>query len=884
MSFELKKSQVAYIRRDLAKRGIFYSPLQEDVLDHICTAVEAEMAHGTRFKDAYKKSISQFYPEEVGQIQSQTLKNLNAMTLLSSYLRTAFRSLSRHKGYTATNMLGLTTGLTICLLIFLFIRYELSYDQAHPEKNLYRLSSTIEQASGQVIQTALTGAPWGPVMVEEYPELLDVARFMKYRLDVLVAYPKTNETFYEANLIWGDQSALQFFDLPLTEGDRERALINPNSVVISESVAEKYFGDGPVIGELLLYNNEVELMVTGVMHDMPENVHFKADLIASFNTLQSFWSTINSWTIQYYYSYFKVQQGVDPDGLEARFPDFFKKHIGSEWTARRSVHLQKVSDIHLRSDLTSELKSNTNISYLYLLALIALIILCMACANFVNLNIARSLNRLREVGIRKVMGGLRMDLMTQFMIESAVLVILAMILSLAATFLVLPYFNALLGKNLTLFGELDWMLILFLVCIVFIISSVAGALPGMYAARVKPVTALKGKLEQVLGRFTLRDGLVLFQFSICICLVITVGVIRSQQQYIMNKDLGYDKEQMLMLSTNNIPTERLEVVKNELLALPEIDQVSITSHQLAGDQPYHAAYAFSNAERGYDTLLLGRLHVDMDFISTYSLDLLAGRDYNPAIATDTASFLINETTVRRLGLASNQEAVNLMINYQAQGEHNRYTRTGRVIGVVRDFHFQSLHHEVEGFVMDLQPARAHFIACKIAGLEDLQRTIKSIESKMAEMVPDTPLDYFFMDERLARQYATEAQLSTLLSIATTVALIVALLGLVSLVSQMTAIRRKEIGVRKVLGASAQGIVMMISKRFIQVILVSLLIAGLAGFFWMDGWLNNFPHRIGFPWYFVPLAGLLNLAVALGIVQLIAGRAARLNPAKTLRCD
>lgn len=884
MDVQLKKSQVAFIREDLVKRGIYYSPLQEDVLDHICTAVEVEMTTGTGFKDAYFTSLRQFYPQEVGQLQSQTLKNLNSMTLLSSYLRTAFRNLARHKGYTAINLLGLTTGLTICLLIFLFIRYELTYDDQHPEKNLYRLSATIEQASGQVINTALTGAPWGPVMVEEFPELLDVSRFMKYRLDVLVAYPKENQSFYEANLIWGDQAALQFFDLPLVKGSRESALKRPNSVVISESTAKKYFGDGPAMGELLLYNNEVELMVTGVMRDMPENVHFKADLIASFNTLQSFWSTINSWTIQYYYTYFQLQDEASIPELEARFPDFFKKHIGNDWTVRRSVHLQSVADIHLRSNLSSELKSNTNISYLYLLALIALIILCMACANFVNLNIARSLNRLREVGIRKVMGGLRRDLMLQFVIESSALVVLALLLSLALAFLVLPYFNALLETDLELFQRLDWTLILFLGAIGFIVSLVAGALPGLYASRVKPVIALKGKLEQVLGRFTLRDGLTLFQFSICICLIIAVGVIKSQQQYIMAKDLGYDKEQLLMLSTNNIPTDRLETVKNELLSLSEINQVSITSHQLAGDQPYHSAYVFSNAERGYDTLLLGRLHVDKDFIKTYSLELLAGRDYNSAITSDTASFLINETTVKQLGVTSNEEAIDLMINYQAQGEEHRYRRTGRVIGVVKDFHFQSLHHEVEGFVMDLQPARAHFIACKIAGVDGFDRTIKSIETKMAEMVPDTPLDYFFMDDRLVMQYATEAQLSTLLSIATTVALIVALLGLVSLVSQMTSFRRKEIGVRKVLGASSQGIVMMISRRFIQVILISLIIAGGAGYFWMDGWLNNFSHRIEFPWYLIVLAGLLNLAIALGIVQLIAGRAARLNPAKTLRYD
>ncbi len=884
MSIQLKKNQVAFIRRDLEKRGIYYSPLQEDIVDHICTAVEAEMAQGVRFKEAYKTSLRQFYPEEVGQIQSQTLNHLNSMTLLSSYLRTAFRNLRRHKSYTAINLLGLTTGLTICLLIFLFIRYELSYDQEHQEKNLYRLTATIKQSSGQVINTALTGAPWGPVMVEEFPELLDVSRFMKYRLDVLVAHPKSNQSFYEANLMWGDQAALQFFDLPLLEGDRASALERPNSVVISERTARKYFGDGQAMGEMLLYNNEVELMVTGVMRDMPENVHFKADLIASFNTLQSFWGTINSWTIQYYYTYFNIQQGTDIRQLATRFPDFFKKHIGDEWNARRSVQLQPVADIHLRSNLGSELKANTNIGYIYLLALVAVVILCMACANFVNLNIARSLNRLREVGIRKVMGGLRKDLMFQFIIESGALVILALLLSLLAAFLMLPYFNTLLDKNLTLFSEPDWMLMAFLMAMTLLVSLVAGALPGLYASKVKPVIALKGKLERVLGKFTLRDGLTLFQFSICICLIIAVGVIRSQQRYIMNKDLGYEKEQLLMLSTNNIPTSRLETVKNELLQLNEVSEVSITSHQLAGDQPYHSAYIFSNAERGYDTLLLGRLHVDMDFIKTYSLDLLAGRDYNPAITSDTASFLINETTVKQLGLASNEEAVGVRINYRAQGENHRYMRTGRVIGVVRDFHFQSLHHEVEGFVMDIQPARAHFIACKIAVTNDFERVIQSVESKMTELVPNTPLDYFFLDDRLAMQYATEAQFNTLLSIATAVALVVALLGLISLVSQMTSLRRKEIGVRKVLGASSQGIVLMVSRRFIQVILISLLIASVAGYFWMDGWLNNFSNRIDFPWYLIVLAGALNLGIALGVVQLIAGRAARLNPARTLRYD
>lgn len=879
---ELKKSQVRYIERDLIRKGVHYPPLREDLLDHICSEIETHLSDGARFKDAYHKALDKFLPEELTQTQKKTMYTLTSLSILKSYFQTAYRNILRRKAYTAINVFGLTVSMSICILIFIFIRYELSYDQQHPHSDTYRLTSTIKQADGQVIRTAFTGAPWGPAMVEEFPELRETARIMKYRLDVLVSDNKTNSSFYESDLIWGDQNLLQFFDIQLVQGNQSSALSAPNTVVISEQTAKKYFGNESAIGQSITYNGEVNLVVTGVMDEMPENMHFKADLICSFSTLKSFWSIIDSWTVLYYHTYFQIQEDADIKKVESRFPDFFAGRIGENWIENRSATLQSVKEIHLTAGVGSELKAGTNIQYLYVLGSISVIILLLACANFVNLNVARSLKRTKEVGIRKVMGGLRTDLVQQFVLESGFLVLISLAFSLLLSQLLLPFFNQLLTKNLTIFENIDGLLIAYLVLIVVLVSALAGVYPALKASSLGTISALKGKVTSVSGRSPVGDGLVLFQFIICATLIIAIGIIKLQQQFIFNKDLGYSTDQMLVLSTNNMTTDELPWVKQELLKIPAIQHVSITSHKLAGDQPYSGRYRFSGSDFNSDTLSLGRLHVDESFIKTYNLNLAAGRDYNAEIRSDTTSFLINEKTAEILGV-SNEDALDLKIDYQTQGENGRYPRVGRIIGVVENFHFETLHEQIEGLVMDIQPPRAHFIACKLneSVSKDL---ISSIDRQLESFTENAPLEHFYLEDELGRLYATEKKLDVLISIAAGVAITIALLGLLALVSQLTAFKKREIGLRKVLGANPMGITILLSKKYLRIISVSLLVAFPISYLWMNEWLRNYPYRIDFPILWMLLTGVLITVIALTTIGLVTRRAATANPVNALKED
>ncbi len=880
----MKDAQVDWIREELTKRGVSYGPLYDDLLDHVCTEVEKGMEDGLSFGDAYEKAIARIEPKGLHTIEERTIKTLNFTTLIKNYLLISLRNLWRNRWYTSTNLLGLTVGLTACLLIFLFIRYEKSYDKSHPEKDLWRLYTIRHEDNGVSSRTAFSGAPWGPALAEEIPALTSPARFMKYRLPVRISVPSTSDYFSEPNLIWADQSALQLFDLPLIMGSQETALADPRSIVISESTAFKFFGTNDAIGKTITYNDEFDLQVTGVMRDMPENMHFKADLIGSFNTMgDAFWDIVDNWGILYYYTYFKMEEKADPLVVAEAANNFFARHMGKEWTDDRSVGLQKVTDIHLRSDLENELKANSDINRLYLLAAIAAVILLLACANFINLNMARSVKRTREVGVRKVMGSLRWHIVVQFISESFTLVLLATLLSALLVLVALPSFNQLLGLRMDPIGMADFTLLGYIVLVLGIISFLAGFIPGLLTSRLQTVNALKGSFLGLKGSLSINNGLLLFQFTICTVLLIAIGTIRLQQQYITEKNLGYDQGQLLMISTSDIDQEQVDLVKRTLKEIPAVDQISFTSHKLVGDQPYHASYAFNAPNMLVDTLLLGRLHIDKDFISTYKVKLLSGRDFNPQLVTDTASFLVNETVVRKLGLKNNEQALGYSIQYLTQGVNGRYPRNGRIIGVVEDFHFQTLHHDIEGFVMDIQPARYHFYACRITG-KDYQQVAASVLTAIDQLMPNTRPDYFWLDEHQASLYRAESTFSTLISVAVLISIILALMGLLSLVLQLVATRRKEVGLRKVLGASILSIVQLFSKRFFATMGLSFLIAWPLVYLWMNSWLKQFPYRIDIPWIYYGLAPAALLILALITIAGSTLKTAITSPTQSLRYD
>ncbi|OEK00977.1 hypothetical protein BFP97_05390 [Roseivirga sp. 4D4] len=880
----MKDAQVDWIREELKKRGVSYGPLFDDLLDHVCTEVEYGMAEGLSFGEAYEKAIVGIEPQGLHTIEERTIRTLNFTTLIRHYLLISLRNLWRNRWYTSTNLLGLTVGLTACMLIFLFIRYEKSYDQAHPEKDLWRLYTIRHEGNGVSTRTAFSGAPWGPALVDEIPALKSTIRFMKYRLPVRISDPATDEYFSEPNLIWADQSALHLFDLPLIMGNQETALRNPRSVVLSESTAIKFFGTRDAIGKAITYNDEFDLQVTGIMKDMPENVHFKADLIGSFNTMgDAFWDIVDNWGILYYYTYFELEEQADPSVVSEAANDFFARYMGKEWTDNRSVGLQKVTDIHLKSDLENELKANSDINRLYLLAAIAGVILLLACANFINLNMARSVKRTREVGVRKVMGSLRWHIVVQFISESFTLVFLATLLSALLVLTVLPSFNQLLGLNLDPITMTDLTLVGYIVSVLAMISFLAGFIPGLLSSRLQTVNALKGSFLGLKGSLSINNGLLLFQFTICTALLIAIGTIRLQQHYITEKDLGYDQSQLLMVSTNDINQEQVDLVKQTLKEIPAVDQVSFTSHKLVGDQPYYASYAFNAPNTLVDTLLLGRLHIDQDFLETYKVELLAGRDFNPQLVTDTASFLVNETTVRKLGLKTNEDALGYRIEYLTQGVNGRYPRNGRIIGVVEDFHFQTLHHDIEGFVMDIQPARYHFYACRITG-KDYQQAAASVSTALDKLMPNTRPDYFWLDEHQASLYQAESTFSTLITVAVLISIVLALMGLLSLVLQLVATRRREVGLRKVLGASILSIIQLFSRRFFATMCLSFLIAWPLVYLWMNSWLKQFPYRIDIPWVYYGLAPATLLILALITIAGSTLKTAITSPTQSLRYD
>ncbi len=879
---KLKKAQVKQIQKDLRAAGLHFDPLQEDMVDHISTETERLMEGGRPFAEAYRQALQHFGYAEVMDTQKETIRTLSSVFLLRSYLKTAYRNLLRHKRHALTNIFGLSLGLSITILILIFIRYEASHDQQHPESNLYRLVSTLHERSGKTTPTALTGAPWAPIMVDEFPELLGSNRFMKYRLDVLVTNKADNNGYYEPNLMWADPEVFGFFDLPMVNGQASQALVRPNTVVISESMAQKYFGDESAIGKFLSYENRVDLEVTGVMKDMPDNMHFKADFLASFSTLKSFWRIIDNWTILYYYTYFKVQPGTEVATIEEKFPEFFEKHIGPQWNDARSANLQKVSDIHLHSNLDSELKANTNINYLYLLGTVAFVIVLLASMNFINLNVARSIQRAKEVGIRKALGGLKKDLLIQFLIESALLVLVSLALAILLSTLMLPHFNTLIGKTLKVWDASNWFLVFPILITCLGITVIAALYPAMLAGRVKMVNALKGRFEASISKFSIRDGLLVLQFAICIALLASILIIKAQEKYIFTKDVGYDKEQVILLPTGNLPTSMLPTVKNELARVREISHVSITSHQLAGDQGYRGSYIFSGGEMEPDTLALGRLHIDEGFINTYGINLVSGRNFDASYSSDTAAFLVNQTALSLLGV-SKEKALDLTITYLTQGENGRYLRQGRIIGVVQDFHMKSLHHEVAGMVMDIQLPRSHFIACRVK-TDQYETALSDIENTMAQLAPNSPFRYDFLEDRFEQLYENEKQLGTALSVATALSITIAILGLVGLVSQLASVKRREMGIRRVLGARSWAITMSLSRRYVLAGVIASLFATPVSYWWMSSWLENFSYSVSINWFTYPIAGALVLACALGTSVIIIIRTARVNPSKVLRYD
>ncbi|NKB72427.1 MAG: FtsX-like permease family protein [Candidatus Latescibacteria bacterium] len=795
--------------------------------------------------------------------------------MLKNYLFIALRNMWRNKIYSLINILGLAVGLAVCLSIFLYVQDQLSFDQYHQRVDrIYRLVSNL-QTPDRLFHFAVAPHSLAPVLETDFPHVQHTVRFEPS--EGLIRHG--TEQFQENRVFYADQSVFAVFTFPLLQGDPQTALEKPYSAVITQAVAKKYFGQTDPIGQILEVAGAAQpYRVTGLLAEIPSSSHFAFDILFSFST----WESINSdygqsWFSLSGFTYLLLTEKNDPHHLEARFPDFIERHMGDvQRRAKMSLALtlQPLAQIYLHSDRRAEIGGTGNVLYLYLFSAVAAFVLAIACINFVNLVTARSLRRAREVGVRKVIGASRAQLVRQFLGESALLSLLALGAALGLTTLMLPTFNAFSEKTLALAAIYQSPAVLVLVGLVLLVGLAAGLYPAFTLSDFQPAATLKGAFHATPQGSFLRRGLVVFQFAVSTILIVGTIIVYSQLDYLRNKDLGFDPEQILVIPFRGDPTlqQQYESIKTAFIGHPAVVQAAASSNT-PDNQPVNL-YAEYETEAG-DThnSTLRRYSIDYDFAQTYGLQLVAGRLFAKDFATDaTEAFVVNEAAVPYLGWTGAGQAIGK--RFVQSG------RQGRIIGVVKDFHFASLHWPMEPLVFTINPSGFSYFSLRLRS-HQLVSTMTDLEELWKERVSHRPFEYAFLDENLDSQYRSELRLGQLFAFFAVLAVLVGCLGLFGLSSFTVEQRRKEIGLRKVLGASVPNVLILLSREFLQWVVAANIIAWPIAYYAMDKWLEGFPYRTDIEARFFVLGGIFVLAVTWLTVSFQSIRAALTNPVDAL---
>lgn len=810
--------------------------------------------------------------------------------MLKNYLKIAFRNLVRYKGYSSINIAGLAVGMAVSILIILYIGDELSYDRFNKNADrIYRLSREwFNEDGASSLHLARVAPPIGPLLKNDFPNAIEeVTRVLS---DYSTFLQVDDKTFIEDRFFWAEDNFFKVFTFDFIKGDPNTALKEPYSVVLTESMAKKYFGNEDPIGKTILYEKEDNLKVTGVIEDVPENSHFKFDFLGSFITLNDFIgikTLTQSWSSNNYVTYLLLPKNFPARELEKQFPAFLDRHITERVLEERGtppsikpskvnkLHLWKLTDIHLHSHLTSEFEENGDITDVYIFSIIALFILLIACINFMNLATARSAKRAREIGMRKVLGAYKKQLMIQFIGESLIISFIALLFAIVLVEAALPSFNSFVGKHLALDYFGNPAVLLGLAALTFIVGLISGSYPAFLLSSFNTIRIIKEN-NSASKKSTFRKVLVIAQFTISITLIICMGIVYTQMQYFKNKNLGYDKNRIVLLPSNQEMRKNIESVKAQLYENPNI--ISVTSSRLVPSDPLLNSWGGRLVGEDGAVPLNFRLavdEVDYDFIKTYGLQLIAGRDFSRKFGTDdSTAFILNETAVKQLGW-SPREAINKKMIYGG--------RNGKVIGVVNNFNFESLHNKIVPIIFLITKTRNSQFSVKISG-NDIPRTIQFLKKKWAEFRPDYPFDYTFLDDQINDLYSSETNLGDILGVFSLLAVVIACLGLFGLASFAAEQRTKEIGIRKVLGATIPGIVNLFSKEFTKLVLISNIIAWPIAYYAMKKWLEDFAYKADISiWIFI-LSGLIAVLIALITVSFQAIKAGYSNPVKSLRYE
>lgn len=794
--------------------------------------------------------------------------------MIKNYLKIAFRNLKRHRVFSLINILGLTIGITSCFLIFLYVKFELSYDSMHSKSDrIYRVVADIKTPT-EVLHPS--GPAWAvsPHLEKEFPEIEHSVRVLSHD-NILIQYE--DKLFEEKEVMWADSAFFQVFDFKLKQGDPVTALKEPFSIVMTESAAKKYFGNENPVGKTVkAFNDGNNVKVTGVMEDIPENSQIKGDMLLSLTTITGVWNQDldNQWGNYSPQAFALTVPGTDPKKLEKKFPAFLEKYNGKEMAELKmyaSLFLEPLRDVYLKSTRNS--KEGGNMTNVYIFSIIAIFLIVIACINFINLTTARSVERAKEVGVRKVVGAGKGQLAGQFIGESVMLCMIAFVLSVGLSILLIPPFNQLAGKTIShgILERPDYLLLLFTTSLS--IGILAGIYPALVLTSFRPVAVLKGRFATGTKGNFLRKALVISQFTISTGLIIGTIIVYTQMKHMRDKNLGFQKDHVIVVDTNNDKGKK--AFKESLASIPGVVTTSYSSSVPGGGNP--GAYShIENVNGEMQEANLDLYFVDFDYIPLYKIQMVAGRAFSKEFMTDTTqAIILNEAAVKNFGYAKPEDAIGKRFS--------QWGREGQIIGVVKDFHFRSAQTPIKPLSMRIELDQASVVSIKVnAG--NLPNTMASIEDNWHKAMPGRPYSYFFLDEFFDKQYKGEDQFGRLFLNFAILAIFISCLGLLGLASYSTLQRTKEIGIRKVLGASVTNVIGLLSKEFILLVLLAFVLASPVAWYFMHEWLKDFAYRIDISWWIFASAGLIAVLIALFTISFQAVRAALTNPVKSLRTE
>ena len=841
---------------------------------------------GRKARLIYIKEVMLMLRPSVWKKIKTQITHANNIDMFRNYLKVGIRNILSQKLYSFINVFGLAVGMAATILIVLYVQNELSYDQYHEKSDrIYRISREWLNDSGESsLHLGHVAPPFGPLLKNDFEGIVQNAiRFNSGGNPLMVSGDKQ---FEEERFFWAEADLFEVFSWKLLKGDPKTALTEPNTIILTQSAADKYFGAEEPLNKSIIFKNfgvEVEMKVTGIIEDTPANSHFQFDMLASFVTLENFFGRENmmqNFGSNNYATYLMFPEDYNLAEFQAQLPAFIDKHFGPRESGAlasktNKLHLMPLTDIHLRSHLDSEIETNGNIAYVYTYTIIAIFILMIACINFMNLSTARSAKRSREVGVRKAMGAFRTSLVNQFLAESMLVALLAVILALGFAFLALPGFNNFVDKELVLFGADPTFLLALIFGIVMAVGLVAGSYPAFFLSSFQPAVVLKGTHKTSHQKINLRSILVVIQFFISICLIVGVGIIDDQMEYMKTKDLGFDKDNMIVLPSSNQMYADYQAIKERLQQQPGIEEVTLSSRVPSGRLlDSQGGSAEVDGEMKNISFRIADIHTDHDYLKALKIKFLAGRNFDIELASDSSeAFILNKAAIDGIGWNSAEEAIDKKFNYGG--------RTGQVIGVVDDFHFESLHQTIAPMVFVVTNGRGRSIVIKLKeGYEE--EAMAYLKEQWTFLRPGFPFDFYKISDRFDEQYESDEKLGRLVQYFSLLAIFIAILGLFGLSSFSIEQRLKEIGVRKVMGASVKSLSFLLIKKFTVLVFVGMLFAIPVTYYGMSMWLEGFSYAGAIkPWAFV-FGGLFALIFAILTVSYETLKAAYSNPVDTLR--